>query len=146
MAKAGELDWSELKKSDDKYRHTPTALWSAVPGAGVDPLNKAEKILKDGETPYKPTNEEIAKAILHGANRPGVGQWKDEDELHKEVVSQAQAEKMQKNWENTFQSFYEAGKAPINEEEQDCDWGTGKSFNSTLSEQERLKRNMYTGE
>jgi hypothetical protein len=150
MPKAGELDWSEqLNKSSD-YVHTPTTLWAANNSGGkqggVDPLNKARKINEDGEIPRKPSNEEISEYILKGMDQPNLGQWKDSEHLHKEIVSQAQADELQKNWENTVQNFYEAAYAPVNKYSQEEDWGTGKSFNDSLTKEERLKRNMFTGE
>ena len=69
--KFGELNWDELKKSDEEeYIHEPTALWAAdMYGGGkqgVDPLNKSEKLLKDGEVPKSQSDEEIAEYILRG--------------------------------------------------------------------------------
>lgn len=146
MAKAGELDWSEELSKSETYRHAPTALWSATPGCGVDPLNKAEKILKDGEEPYRPSNEEISEHILKGVHNSPQAQWRDEDHLHREIVSQEQAEELEKNWENAIQGFYDAARANVVKEPQESKWGSGESFNSTLSEEERLKRNMFTGD
>ena len=149
MAKAGELDWSEeLNKACD-YKHVPTALWAMDQAGGkeggIDLLNKAKKINEEGEIPRKPTDEEIANYILKGViGNEHVGQWRDEDHLHKEVVTQEQAEELQKNWENIFQNFYDAANAPVNQSNQEEDWGTGKSFNDSLTEAERLRRNMHT--
>lgn len=143
MAKLGELNWDELKKSDEEYAHEPTALWSAKPGCGVDPLNKAEPILAKGEIPRKPSNDEVAAYILNGAD----SQWKDADHLHKEIVSQDQAEQLQKDWSNSLNNFYKAAQSQVvPEEKQALEWGDGKSFNDTLTEEERLKRNMFTGD
>ena len=146
--KAGDLDWSELLEKSEDYTHTPTALWAAQSCSGkqggVDPLNKAEKINKKDEEPYRPSNEEIAQFILKGLGN--TAQWRDEDHLHKEIVSEKDAEEMKKAWENSIQGFYDAARAPIIKEQKNVDWGSGKSFNSTLSEEERLKRNMDLGE
>ena len=143
MAKLGELNWDNLEKTNDNYEHKPTALWSAKPGCGVDPLNKAKPINAPGEVPAKPSNEEVASYVLKGANN----QWKDSEHLHKEIVSQEQAEQLQKDWQNSLNNFYKAAQAPtVPEVKQELEWGDGKSFNESLTEEERLKRNMYTGE
>ena len=145
--KFGELDWSEELQKSDNYIHTPTALWAADmyggKEGGVDPLNKAKKIIKEGEEPYRPTDEEIRAAIMHNAP----SQPTNEQMFGHLVVSEEQVAKAKADWDNKLQGFYDAAKAPlIPEEEQELEWGSGKSFNSTLSEEERLKRNMHTGE
>lgn len=144
MAKAGELDWSEELQKTDNYKHTPTALWAADQHGGgkqgVDPLNKAEKRIKDGEVPYRPTNKEISDAILHGIQR----QPTDEEMFGHLVVTEEQVAKAKADWDNPLQGFYYAAMKPvIPEEEQELEWGSGKSFNSMLSDEERVKRNMY---
>lgn len=137
--KAGELDWSELKKNDEKP-HKPTALWVNSPECGVAPKGPATTRLAKGEVPRKPTNEEIAKAILHNAPK----QPTDEELFGGGVVTEEQAQKAQKEWETKLQkslTMPSIGK-PLEEEE----WGTCKSFNSTLSPEELAARNAYTGE
>ena len=144
MAKAGELDWSELEKSDKEYKHTPTALWAANESGGkeggIDPLNKAKKINEDGE-PYRPTNEEISAAIMHGAS----GQPTDEQLFGHLVVTEEMAKKAKEEWEGSMNKSLTHPKI-ITEEEEETDWGSGQSFNSTLTDEERYKRNMHTGE
>lgn len=151
MTKFGELRWDELYKSEsDEYSHEPTALWSATPRCGIDPLNKAKPTNAPGEVPIKPSDEDIADFILKGQDVHGAhpqGQWKDEEHLHKEIVTQEQSEQLQKDWDNKLNNIYEAAQAPIiPQEEQTNDWGDGASFNDTLTEEERLKRNMFTDE
>jgi len=143
----GTLDWSEELQKTDDYRHIPTALWAADQHGGgkqgIDPLNKSEKRIKEGETPYRPTDKEITAAIMHNAPK----QPTDEEMFGHLVVSEEQVAKAKADWYNKLQGFYDAAMKPvIPEEEQELEWGSGKSFNSTLSDQERLKRNMYTGE
>lgn len=139
----GTLDWDEDLKKSDNYQHVPTTLWAADQHSGgkvgVDPLNKAEPRLKEGEEPYRPTNEEIAKAVMYNAPK----QPTDEEMFGHLVVSEEQLEKSKADWENKLQGFYDAATTPINESNEDVDWGSGQSFNSTLSDEERLKRNMH---
>ena len=147
MAKLGELRWDELEKSDEEYTHEPTALWAADQYGGgkegVDPLNEGKPILAKGEVPPRPSNEEVAAYILKGADL----QWKDKDHLHKEIVSQDQADQLQKDWDNKLNNIYEAAQTPIiPKEEQTKEWGSGESFNKSLTDEERIKRNMYTGD
>lgn len=150
MAKAGELNWDEELTKSDNYQHTPTALWAADNSGGkqggVDPLNKAKKINEDGVEPYRPSNKEVSEYIMKGFADSAQGQWKDSEHLHKEIVSEAEAEEMKKNWENGINNFYKTANAPVLKEEKEVDWGSGESFNSTLTDEERFKRNMYTGE
>jgi len=143
MSKAGELDWSDFNKTEEKYEHKQTALWVNTPGVGIAPkMDGAEPTLKKGEIPRKPTNEEIASYILKGTQTGGQAQWKDSEHLSKEIVSQEQAEELQKNWNNSINDFYKVANKPVNPNSKESNWGSGKSFNSTLTEEERFKRNM----
>ena len=141
MAKAGELSWEELYKSkNDEKPHKPTALWVNNPSVGVALKGDAAPRLAKGEVPKKPSNEEIAKAILHNAPK----QPTDEQLFGGGIVSEEEAIKRQQEWENRLQKSLTMPSvgAPLDEEE----WGTCKSFNSTLSREELLERNTYTGE
>jgi len=150
MAKPGELDWSELLQKSDDYTHEPTALWAADQYGGgkhgVDPLNKAKPVNAPGEIPKEPSNEEISEYILKGTQAPGVRQATDEELFGHLVVTEEQFKKAEEDWNNTLNNFYKAAQAPVvPEDKQDSEWGDGSSFNSALTEEERLKRNMYTG-
>lgn len=152
MPKAGELDWSDLHKSKDDYIHEPTALWAAdMYGGGkhgVDPLNKAKPVNAPGEVPRKPTDDEIAEFILKGRDIKGnlpLGQPTDEEMFGHLVVTEEQLQKAEHDWENKLNDFYKAAQEPIvPSEEQKLSWGEGSSFNDTLTEEERLRRNMFT--
>lgn len=135
MAKAGELCWDELKKNDD-YKHTPTALYVNNP-QGIAQKGEAAPRLAKGEVPRKPTNEEIAKAILHNAPK----QPTDEQLFGGGVVSADTAKKAQTDWEESINKSLTMPN--LNEEEE---WGNCKSFNSSLSREELEKRNMFTGD
>ena len=144
-------DWSdlfelntELKKSDD-YKHNPTALFVNNP-QGIAPKGEAAPRLAKGEVPVKPTDEEIRKAILHNAPRTPS---KEDVEMHLLrqglAYSPEQLKAMEEEYETRLvKSLTMPEVTKFAEEEQD--WGTGKSFNSTLSREELLKRNMDTGE
>jgi hypothetical protein len=145
MAKAGELDWSELKKSDEEYNHTPTALWAADKHGGgkegVDPLNKAKPRIAEGEVPVMPSDDEIAATILHNAP----SQPTDEQMFGHLVVTEEQVQKAEKEWANSMNKAFDDMKAPITPtEEQEHEWADGKSFNESLSREELEARNMYT--
>jgi len=145
MAKAGELNWDELKKSDEEYTHEPTALWAADKHGGgkqgVDPLNKSKPVLVKGEIPRKPTNEEIAGYILKGAPQ----QPTDEQMFGHLVVTEEMAKKAEDDWQNKQGNLIKALEAPIIPEDQkDAEWASGESFNDSLTEEERIKRNMFT--
>lgn len=142
MAKAGELKWDELYKSKkENTTHTPSALWVNDPNIGISTKGEASPLLKKDEIPYKPSNEEITKAILAGAPK----QPTDEEMFGQFEVTEEQAAKAEKEWNSTITkslTMPKLGKS-VNDEE---DWGSGKSFNSTLSREEILKRNMHLGD
>ena len=141
MAKLGELNWDEdLTKSEKEYKHTPTALWAAdMYGSGkegVDPLNKAEKRLKEGEVPYRPTDKEISDAIMYGAS----SQPTDEEMFGGGVVTEEMVQKAQAEWDNRMNKSL----THVNiGEEDDGEWANGESFNKSLSPEELAKRNMH---
>lgn len=152
MAKFGDLKWDELEKSEEEYIHEPTALWAAdMHGGGkqgVDPLNKAKPVNAPGEVPIKPSNEEIAEFILKGKDVNGggpIGQPTDEQMFGHLVTTEEQLHKAKEDWDNKLNGFYEAAQSPIiPKEEEQLEWGDGASFNESLSDEERLKRNMFT--
>ena len=140
----GTLDWSEeLSKSDDDYQHIPTALWAADQHGGgkvgVDPLNKAEKLIKNGEKPESLTDAQISEYIMRNAPK----QPTDEEMFGHLVVTEEMAKKVQDDWDNSMNKSLTHPKIGDKEE---VEWGTGESFNDSLSDKERLKRNMYTGD
>ena len=150
MAKIGELNWDELTKSvKEEYKHEPTALWAAdMYGGGkevVDPLNKAEKRLKDGEVPRKPTNEEIAKIIMHGIDRKGIRQATDEELFGHLVVSEEMAKAAQKEWDNKLNAFYEEANKSITSDTAN-EWNGREPLTKGMTEEELAKWRMYTGE
>ena len=58
------------------------------------------------------------------------------------VVSEEQIKKAEQEYQDKLNKWYaEANKSVDNK---DVAWGDGKSFNDTLTEDERLRRNMYT--
>ena len=137
---------SDLTKSKKEYKHTPTALWAADQAGGkegIDPLNKGEKRLKDGEVPYRPTDKEISDAVMHGISR----QPTDQEMFGKFVVTEEMAKKAQDDWENKANKAFDEMKAPIvSKEEPTPEWGEGESFNKSLSRKELEERNMFTDE
>ena len=145
MAKFGELNWDELKKSDEEYTHEPTALWAADKHGGgkhgVDPLNKSEKLIKNGEIPKGQSDEEIAEYILRGAPK----QPTDEEMFGHLVVTEEIAKKAESDWQNKQGNLIKALNEPvIPEDQKDTEWASGESFNESLTEEERLKRNMFS--
>lgn len=144
--KAGELDWSELlNKSEEEYKHKPTALWAAQISSGkaygIDPLSKAKPRIKEDEIPYKPTNEEIAKAVLYNVPK----QPTDEELFGHLVVTEEMVKKAEEEWNNRSNNAFNAMKAPItSKQDQNHEWANGKSFNDSLTREELEARNMFT--
>lgn len=148
MPKAGELDWSELTKSKEEYSHKPTALWVNDKSLGITLKGDAKPLLAKGEVPPTPSNEEVFKEIMRGADAPGLRQPTDEEMFGHLVMSQAQVDAIKAEYDNRMSNTIANLHKPITGKtfEEDEDWGNGKSFNSTLSKSELEKRNMFTGE
>lgn len=155
MAKLGELNWDEeLEKSEEECVHEPTALWAAdMYGGGkqgVDPLNKAKPVNAPGEIPRKPSDEEISEFILKGVDVNGsspLGQPTDEQMFGHLVPAEEELQKAANEWDNKIDGFYKAAQTPIiPKEKEQLEWGDGASFNDSISEEERLKRNMHAKE
>lgn len=141
MAKAGELSWDELKKSDEKP-HKPTALWVNDPSVGIAPKGDAFPRLAKGEIPRRPSNEEIAKAIL-----PSKSSQPTDKELFGHLVpTEEQLKKAEFEWENKFNNHFAGLNTKLPTLVEDEEWGTCKSFNSTLSPEELVKRNTYVND
>jgi hypothetical protein len=146
MAKAGELNWDELKKSDD-YKHKPTALWVNDPSS-VAPKGDAKPLLKNDQIPDKQTDEEIRAVIMSGMDRPGLRQPTDQEMFGALVVSQEQVDRAEAEFNNKIANFFTEASKPLTGQTEvpDEEWGCGKSFNSTLSKSQLIERNKYTGE
>ena len=70
-------------------------------------------------------------------------QASDEELFGHLVRTEEQIKKAEAEYQDKLNKWYsEANKFVDNKEE---DWGDGKSFNSTLTEEERLRRNMHIG-
>jgi hypothetical protein len=111
----------------------------------------AEPVNKPGEVPRRPTNIEISQAIL--ANMPKQMRqpthaeqlaWAKQAGL---IKSQEELDSLQKDWENRLNDFYKTAKKPIENQNspENQAWGSGKSFNDNLSDEEKTQRNMYVG-
>lgn len=148
MAKAGELQWDELLNKSSDYKHKPSALWVNNASFGVAPKGDAKPLLAKGEVPVAPSNEAVTAEILRGMDAPGLRQPTDEEMFGSLVVSQEQIDAAEKAYETKIADFYAMATKPLTGKTEELDeaWGTGKSFNSTLSKSELAQRNMYTGE
>ncbi len=68
----------------------------------------------------------------------------DEELFGHLVKTKEQIEKAEIEYEDKLNKWYtEANK---NVDNQEIEWASGKSFNESLTEQERLKRNMHLGD
>ena len=150
MAKAGELDWSELTKSEKKetHIHKPSALWINNATLGVAPKGDAKPLLAKGEVPVPPTDEEIRAEIMRGMDAPGLRQPTDAEMFGALVVSQEAIDEAEKSFETKIADFYAMANKPLTGKTQEDDeaWASGKSFNSQISKEELAKRNMFTGD
>jgi hypothetical protein len=65
----------------------------------------------------------------------------DEELFNHLVMSEEQLKKAEQDYQQRLNKWYE--QVNNNVDNKDVDWGDGKSFNDTLTEEERLQRNMY---
>lgn len=128
MAKAGELDWSDLHKGDV--------------GKPEHPLAKGD--VKGANKPVKATKEELLKEaefILRGFLQKGLRQATDEELFGHLVPSEEQIEKAENWYENGMNEAFKEMQKPIDNQTQE--WGTGKMIDwDSLSEEERKERNL----
>ena len=171
MTKPGDLKWKEFYKSNNSSHTLRKTVEEKVPSAqyhqdkptgtlhknafsGKEEVNQkpAVPINKPGEIPRRPTNLEISQVIM--ANMPKSVQQPTHAEMVKAAIAsgiqktpEEMAEK-QKDWENSINDFYKSANKPIEklDSEDNKSWGSGKSFNDDLSEEELKKRNMYVEE
>jgi hypothetical protein len=61
------------------------------------------------------------------------------------VVDEEHIKKTEQEYENKLNKWYETATQRITKDE-DTEWASGTSFNASLTEQERLKRNMHLGD
>lgn len=148
MPKAGDLDWSELTKSKEEYEHAPSALWVSDSKLGVAPKGEAKPLLAKGEVPPTPSDEEIRAEIMRGMDRPGLRQPTDEELFGHLAVPAEVAEAAEKAFDTKIQDFFAAASKPLTgiTEVPDEEWASGTSFNSRLSREELIKRNMHLGD
>lgn len=140
--KLGELDWSEdLTKSEKEYKHIPTALWAADQYGGgkegVDPLDKSEKRIKEGEVPYRPTDKEISDAVMHNAQR----QPTDEEMFGKFVVTEEMAKAAQEEWEGRLTKSLTHPKIG---DDTAAEWTGREPLTKGMTEEELAKWRMHT--
>lgn len=68
----------------------------------------------------------------------------DEELFGHLVRTEEQIKKAEAEYQDKLNKWYLAANRPVDNKQ--VDWGDGKSFNSTLTEEERLKRNMHLGD
>lgn len=130
MSKAGDINWEDLYKGQPDH---PTDHRSKPLGK---PLN--EPTLKKGEVPKRPTDEEVRKAILHGAPR----QPTDEELFGHLVPSEEQVKKAEDTYKNFHNNFYNKVKKPVEDQlsKDNENWGCRESIYKGMSEEEKKKR------
>lgn len=169
MTKAGDLKWGELFKSNEPASNLRKTNTEKVPAAQYhkdkpkgtlhknaysdteekDQIPAAPKN-KPGEVPRRPSDAEISRVIM--SNMPASMKQPTHADMVKAAIAQGiqktpeQMEKMDKDWEGTIGDFYKNATKPIEDpvSKDNQEWGSGKSFNDDISEEELQKRNMYT--
>ena len=168
MSKPGDLKWDDLFKNNEPKSNLRKTNTEKVPSAQyhkdkpVGTLHKnaysdqgkvsetpATPINKPGEVPRKPTNIEISQSIL--ANMPKQMRQPTNAEMEAAaqqmglVKSEEELAQLQKDWENRLNDFHSEANKPVESQLSKTDeaWASGKSFNDTLSEEERTNRNKF---
>lgn len=130
-------------------------------GLATNMYNLASKVM--GQPIVRPPKEHQTKDAIafwesYGKLKKSWPDWsKEEDQLNKGsrvqlqatdeqlfghlVRTEEQIKKAELEYEQKLNKWYQ--QANSNVDNRDVPWGEGKSFNSTLTEDERLKRNMY---
>lgn len=119
----GNLDWSHLVNTGKLEE---------------DPLEKYLREKKLAELNNVPTGQPTQQEIEALFKRMGF------------LVKEEDLKKKEEEYQNSLQNFYTEARKPIDEKlekgiEVD-DWGNGKSFNDSLSEEEKAERNKYIGD
>lgn len=116
------IDWSDLMQGKVGEPEAPQSR----PVEGRGPIDQMER-------PPMPSDEEIRQAILAGAPK----QPTDEQLFGHLVVPKEVAEAAEKKWDNTFNSFYEQVKQPVESQHPDKEWGCrGPISKETMTEEE----------
>ena len=128
MAKAGELDLSDLHKGKV--------------GEPADPLAKGD--VRNANKPVKATKEQLLKEaefILRGFLQKGLRQATDEELFGHLVPSEEQIKKAEHWYENGMNEAFKEMQKPVDNQEQE--WGSGKMIDwDSLTEEEKAERNL----
>ena len=135
MAKAGELDWSELYKTGTVEQ---------------DPVSKmySKPVKKDyHKTDKKPSEEELNKEvqfIMKGWQDSSEGQWKNEDH-YDTVIEGAYSELDERNWQDPNTVFEQMKEAKVTSDTA-AEWTGREPLTKGMSEKELVKWRMFTSE
>jgi hypothetical protein len=121
-----------------------TQLIKGIKPAGQEVSSRFEKT--DGKTGADVAKTALATGALPELNK-SQRQPTNEELFGHLVVSEEQVKKAEENWNNTFNNHFDLLKKPIENQrsKENLEWGKGKSFNSTLTEEERRARASYVG-
>lgn len=131
MSRKQDVDWSDWKGHVEKQ---------------VSPLSRdLPSNLKKGSDLFKSINFGNLPVIQDAPRQPT-----NEEMFGHLVVSAEEITKKEENWKNRMQKTANALYQPIDHLNKsavsDKSWGTGKSFNSMLSEEELKERNKFAKE
>ena len=136
--KAGDIDWSDLYKTGKSIApedslSRPVGVDSHKGGEKItkaDLLKDAEKIIAGYQGPLGQPTKEQEEACIKA--------------LFPELAATPEElAKKEANWKNTFNNFFKEVNKPCDNKE--VAWASGKSFNSTLTEEELAERNAFVG-
>lgn len=114
--------------------------------AGKGELIECKKVDPNSEE-AKQYFAELAKSILAGSRQNGFRQATDEELFGHLVVSEEQVQKAEQDWNNQINDFYKEASKPLEKQDsrENLDWGSGKSFNDSLTPEELAERNKHIG-
>jgi|SRR5581483_10898945 len=122
-------DWTDLMKGN--VGEPEHALSKALRNSGPT--------LKKSEVPRKPTDEEIRKAILEGAQQ----QPTDEQLFGHLVPSEEQVKAAEDQWNNCFKKFFHTNHKPVESQDLSKSWGSrGPIWKEKLTEEEERIRKI----
>jgi hypothetical protein len=124
--------------------------WSEFENTGArEPEHSESKPLKKtgkGADIIGEQFEAMVSDITQGFKQPGIRQPTDQELFGHLVVSEEELAKREADWNNLLIEWECLVKSAKVDENQDEEWGNGKSFNSTLSEEELAERNKYVSD
>lgn len=126
-------DWSDFHANGGAHNQ------ESVQSQPLKKTGKGSEII-DGQF------EDMVSDITQGFEQPGIRQPTDEELFGHLVVSEEELTKQEESWDNLLIKWEQLAKSTQVDDNQNEEWGNGRSHNSYLSEDEVRQRNKYIGD